>query len=348
MTRTVTLTRTVLAFAVLTSANACVKDGISPTGREIARIIISPGGAQRIVEDQNLRLTAVAVDASNREIPNHEITWRVEDDAVASVDGGGLVRAVSVGSTVVEAASGSHTATVALEVASAVASATVTAPRDSLIPSVFDTTRIAIQLRDAANNPLTRAVQWSSSDPTILTIDATTGLARGILPGTARVTASGPGFSFTKDIRVLPAVARIVVTLDTRAVPLGETMRPTAQLLAANDQPITGRPVTWTASGTAVTVNPATGAVTTVRRDTVRLRVASENAQVQSDTFRVSAGWRTVAIDRSPFMYTSACAVTNQGQTYCWGNSEYWLYFPSQNSVCGPGGASHCTTRPVL
>jgi uncharacterized protein YjdB len=54
---------------------------------------------------------------------------------------------------------------------------------------------------EGGSSDLTGSATWSSSDPTIATIDAS-GLARGVSPGTATITATSGGFSATAALTV--------------------------------------------------------------------------------------------------------------------------------------------------
>ena len=56
---------------------------------------------------------------------------------------------------------------------------------------------------DAANHVLTgRVVTWSSSDPGIATIEAGSGIATGVAPGTVTITATSEGQSGTASLEV--------------------------------------------------------------------------------------------------------------------------------------------------
>ena len=54
--------------------------------------------------------------------------------------------------------------------------------------------QLAARLTDAFNNELTgRVVTWSSSDPLVASVDQSSGLVTGLVPGTATVTATSEG-----------------------------------------------------------------------------------------------------------------------------------------------------------
>ena len=72
----------------------------------ISAVRVSPESVRLQVVGDTSRLDARALDARDNEVPGAEFSWSSSDTAVASVDGGGLVRAVEVGTAMVTAASG--------------------------------------------------------------------------------------------------------------------------------------------------------------------------------------------------------------------------------------------------
>ena len=56
---------------------------------------------------------------------------------------------------------------------------------------------------------------WSSSDPTILSIDENTGLATGVSVGTATVTASAQGLSGTASATVYIVISSLTLNYNT-------------------------------------------------------------------------------------------------------------------------------------
>jgi trimeric autotransporter adhesin len=124
---------------------------------------------------------------------------------------------------------------------------------------------------DASGNVLTdRAVSWSSSDTSKLTVSST-GLVTGVAEGNVTVTATSEGQSGSAELLVFRIdVDSVDVTPTTATVHPGATQRLTAQTLSRTGLPFPGRTVTWSSSDTSkATVDPsglvaavATGSVT--------------------------------------------------------------------------------------
>ena len=86
----------------------------------------------------------------------------------------------------------------------AVSSVTVSPGAITILPG--ETRQFTAVVRDASSTVLTgRAVSWSTSNADVATVSATTGLATGVAPGSATITASADGVTGKADV----AVARL-------------------------------------------------------------------------------------------------------------------------------------------
>ena len=56
--------------------------------------------------------------------------------------------------------------------------------------------------RDAVGNPVTTTFTWASSDTSVATVDASTGVATGVKSGIATITATAGGVSGSGSLRV--------------------------------------------------------------------------------------------------------------------------------------------------
>jgi uncharacterized protein YjdB len=56
--------------------------------------------------------------------------------------------------------------------------------------------------RDAAGNVVTATFTWASSDTSVATVDVSTGIARGVKPGSTTITATAGGVSGTASLNV--------------------------------------------------------------------------------------------------------------------------------------------------
>ena len=127
------------------------------------------------------RLSAQVLDQVGRVMEGAVVAWTSGDTAVAVVDSAGVVTAVSEGTAAVTAAAGAASGTVAVTVAQVAGSVVVTPVADTV--TLADTLRLAVKAFDANGHAVQRsAFLWSSSDPAVVTVDAT-GLVRGTAEG---------------------------------------------------------------------------------------------------------------------------------------------------------------------
>ncbi len=130
--------------------------------------------------------------------------------------------------------------------------------------AVITTRQLSAVLRDNEGTALTRAVAWSSSNTTVLTIDATTGLISAKTPGTSTITATSEGKSGTLVVTVIPGPpAKLIAWAgNNQSVAVGQTVPtpPSVIVTDAGDNPIANVAVTFAVTAGAGTI---TGATTT-------------------------------------------------------------------------------------
>lgn len=272
------------------SASASVTVTYAP----VATASISPS-APTVTVGSSAQLTATLQGASPA-VPlsptGRTLTWSVADPLVASVSSSGVVTGIVPGNTTITLSASSPgqatpaTATVPLTVASVAVARVVLAPVTGTIHvGALYARSVSAQALDAGNNVLGgRAITWSTSDPSLLSVtpsSAGSGTATitavNAPTGGLQVIASAAGangvVSDTLTINSdLVSVASVVVaptaaTLQpAQTQPLVATARDSAGNVigTANGNPLGGRTPTWKSANTAVgTVNSA-GVVTAV------------------------------------------------------------------------------------
>ena len=121
-----------------------------------------------------------------------------------------------------------------------------------------------------------RAVAWSSSDRSVVTVDKT-GTVQGLKPGTATVTATAEGKSGTCAVTVKAKAVNVTeVTLDKTKLTLteGETETLTATVKPDNAD---NRKVTWSSDKTEIATVDGTGKVTAVKAGEAVITVTTED-----------------------------------------------------------------------
>jgi uncharacterized protein YjdB len=154
----------------------------------VASVRLSPGALSLAVGESGL-LTARALDASGRMLPDRAASWSVADASVASVTQDGRVRALAPGITDIVARIDGRRASVSVTVsAEAVASVTVNPATVELDPggtSTLSATVVGVRGSSLAG----RALEWRSSNPAVATVSPD-GVVTAQSTGTAAVSAS--------------------------------------------------------------------------------------------------------------------------------------------------------------
>ncbi|MBI4502574.1 MAG: Ig-like domain-containing protein [Gemmatimonadetes bacterium] len=167
-----------------------------------ATVEVTPSSA---TFDQNttFQFRATVRDAAGNALTGQTVAWSSANTGVATVDGTGLARGVSPGSTTVTATSGgkSGSATVTVQ-APAVASVEVSPAAPSITQG--STVQLAATVRDAAGNILTgRTITWTSANSGVVTVNGS-GLATGVSGGNAAVAATSEGKAGSASVTVTP------------------------------------------------------------------------------------------------------------------------------------------------
>ena len=220
--------------------------------------------------------TATARDAANNVLTGRTIVWTSSNPAVATVSAAGLVTALTVGATIISAASEGKSGSALL----AVTAVPVAAVSVSLaVPSVTvgGTTQATAVTTDAASNVLSgRSVVWSSSNTAVATVSST-GLVTALSVGTSLIagTSEGRSGSAVLTVSAVP-VATVSVSLAATSVTVGGTTQATATARDAANNVLTGRPVAWASSNPAVAMVSGAGLVTSLTVGTATITATSE------------------------------------------------------------------------
>jgi alpha-tubulin suppressor-like RCC1 family protein len=333
-----------------------------------ATVTVAPLALALAVGD-TVRLAAEARD-SHGNVLSVAVEWRSSDPAVATVNASGLVKAVQDGTVTItasaQAASGSAALTI-VHTRAVVASVQLTP--DSLLLSIGDTATFVVVVRDSTGSVLGgRAVEWSSSDPAVVAVDAS-GAVTALERGGATVTARSEGRSGSAYVLVVHPAAMSGIVLRVAA---GQE-----HSCALNDA---GAAFCWGANwggqlGDGSTVDPrlfpvrvsgglAFRALAAGSAHTCGLTAAggihcwgdNTYGQLGSGTTVASVAPVPVAAPPGVTFTTLAsgdyhnCAITADGAAYCWGSQ---LAGELGSGVAVPaecmaiGVALPCSTRPV-
>lgn len=231
------------------------------------------------------QFSASAVDSTGWPVTPQPSTfaWASSDPAVGTVDETGLFTPISAGSVTITAASpgltnGTVVITVALPNPPSVATAVSISPimGNAVIGSTYQLSASAVDSTGWPVTPQSFTFTWSSSDPTIGTVDAS-GIFTPVAVGSVTITASDAtaGISGTLTISVVqsspgvpnfpPTETQVLTTLNIVQFPINNTLQVgqswglSFSALDQNGVALYMPPtVAWTSSNTAVATISAT------------------------------------------------------------------------------------------
>lgn len=297
---TVSSTGRVVGIAQGTVTIRATIDGVLGSGTytitpiPVASVTVTPNVATLVVTG-TVQLTANLFSATGEPLSpaGRTISWSTSNPAIATVNASGLVTGLSAGTATIAASSEGQSGSAAITVSLVpVASVTITpAPIPTL--NVGVTQAITATARDAAGNVLTgRPVTWSSSNPTVATVNtgttASANTITAVAAGSATISAVVGGVTGVGAVTViLVPIANIAVTPNPATVVEGGSVTLTATATDASGNVLTGRTIVWSSSNPANLSVSQTGVVTAV------INSATQSATITASSPGGGAGGST-------------------------------------------------------
>ena len=216
---------------------------------------------------------------------NQTVTYRSDDTGIATVDGNGVVSAVSAGTTsiTVESDDGGFTAVCDITVNQCATGVAVSPDTAVLVLGDNDATNDTVTLHAAVSpaNAFDKSVRWTSDDPNVVTVDSITGLVTAQKAGSTKVTATtqDQGIEAEAVITVKQHATGVVLDTHEAALILGDADTTNDSiLLQASIQPddATETGLVWASSDPGIATVDANGLVEAVRYGTVEISVTTE------------------------------------------------------------------------
>ncbi len=271
-------TAQITATAGSASATATVA-----VAQSAVRITITPPSSTLMSIGETVQITATVLDQNGQPVAGAVVTWQSSDEAVATVNGQGLVTAAMNGTVQITARAGSASAQVEVRVMQTAGSIAIT-PKMATLMAIGETVQLTASVLDQNGQPITSAnVLWSSNNTAVATVTSQ-GLVTAVMNGTAQITATAGSASATATVTVAQSANRITITPPSSTLmSIGETVQLTATVLDQNGQPVAGAVVTWQSSDEAVATVNGQGLVTAAMNGTVQItaRAGSASAQVE-------------------------------------------------------------------
>lgn len=268
----------------------------SPTGVDgsaivdVASVRLDPPSST-VILGADVALHAAVMDVDGNVVPNAPIVWTVRDPDIATVSSSGVVTGRAVGSTQIAASAGGRSAVAAVAVQPVPVASVTVAPTDVTV-QIGRTATLTATVKDAAGNVLVgRAVEWSSSNPSVATVSAA-GVVAGVAAGSATVNATINGRSGAATVTVtLAPVASVAVQPKTASLTVGQTTTLGVVVTDANGA-ATDRAVAWTSGNEQVATVSSSGVVTAVAVGQAVITAASEG---KSDAATITVAASPVA-----------------------------------------------------
>lgn len=253
---------TALALFTVAALSACGGGGDSggqpATPPRVASIAVTPDAVTLDALEATAQLQATARDAGGNSM-NAVFNWTSADTTVASVTSSGLVTAQGNGMTTVTVASGSVTQAVSVSVQQRLARLALS-PDAVLLEALGANSQLEVTPQDANGHRMSADVRWTSSDPSIVTVDGD-GLVTAKGHGTATVTATSGTYSATVTVNVSLYPAIILIPSSSVLDALGATVQLNAQVLDANGEEVS-EAVHWDSADPLIATVDARGRVT--------------------------------------------------------------------------------------
>ncbi|MEP6730645.1 MAG: Ig-like domain-containing protein [bacterium] len=212
---------------------------------------------------------------------------------------------------------------------------------------IGSTTTLVAEVRDQQNAVMSgKTAAWLSSNPAVATIDASTGVVRGVAVGAVSITATVEGKSGIGTVSVNPlAVSSVSITVPSTPTFPGQTAPLVASLKDKTGAPITGRNVFWLSSNTRVATVDATGNVLAISAGTTTITAQSEGVSGTA-SFVVTAPPGTVAptiTTVSPATLTPGVVTTITGSNFGTSVASNGVYIAGVKAVISAASVTQLT-----
>ncbi|MGQ0647330.1 MAG: beta strand repeat-containing protein [Gemmatimonadaceae bacterium] len=256
-------------------------------------------------------LSATALDSAGNTISGAALggrtaTWSSANGAVATVNAtSGVVTAVAAGTATITGAIGGAPGTSLITVIPPVSQVALGISPDTLI--LTGSLGGTVTVRDAGGAPLSgRTVTLISSNGGVAAVGPASSTSSssgqvavtvtGVSAGSATITASSEGVSQGFTVRMLNPVNSVTVAANPDSViGTGGPVQANATLRDAGNAVLTGRPIIWSSTNTAVATVSSSGLITVAGVGTASITATSEG-RTGSVTFRVLAPVATVTV----------------------------------------------------
>lgn len=254
-------------------------------GKTLAKSITIDKPAVSLKATQTVALVATVLPETTTD---KAVTWKSDNEAVATVDANGVVTAIAVGEANITATTTDGTnlsASCKVTVIPTLAE-TITLNQTAVSLKATETAELSVNILPATTT--NKAVTWKSQNEAVATVDAN-GVVTAIAVGETTITvttADSSNLSATCKVTVVPTPAASI-TLNTTAVTLKatETATLTTTILPATT---TNKAVTWKSDNEAIATVDANGVVTAIAVGEANITATTTDGTNLSATCKVT------------------------------------------------------------
>ncbi|UBO73676.1 beta strand repeat-containing protein [Aeromonas rivuli] len=197
----------------------------------VTSAVLNPGGLTITVPPLTLAagltgqlaVTGSYSDGSSVDV-TADVSWTSSDPSVATVGLTGLVTALLPGTATITATLDGQSTTLLVSVSNAMVISVSIDPVNPLAAGTTAQLKATATLSNLTTLDVTAQANWQSSDPSVFTITST-GLATGVVPGSATVTVNVQGIPASQPVTVSNAVLTSLVASSTSSINLLNTVR---------------------------------------------------------------------------------------------------------------------------
>ena len=259
--------------------------------KPVGAVILSP--AQVSIEaGQTRQLTAQVTDDQGNVLSGRPVSYATQNGAIATVSSTGVVTAVSVGTTKIDATSEGKTGSADITV-TAVPVATVDVSPGSSDLTVGQSATLTATAKDSRGAVLpNRPASWTSGAPLVATVSAA-GVVTAVGSGSAVIfaTIEGRTGSALVNVRQIPVTSVTVAPTSSNLAVSGFVVL--VATVRSGTTVLTDRVVGWTSSNESIAPVSSTGRVTGLRAGTVTITATVEGV---TGTAFVAVGIASVVV----------------------------------------------------
>ncbi len=285
---------------------------VTSAGINLTTIAIFPQVSSVPVNStQQFSATGTYSDGSSRDLTSL-VTWSSSSNVTATIDVNGLLTAVAAGSTTISAALNGVTQSLLITVSTPTISSISVTPVGLTLPIGINQQYVVTALyTDGSSADLQSGAVWSSSSLAVATIDASTGMATTVGPGTTTITATVGAFTDSSDLTVVNAhLQSVSVNPATATIATGTAVQFTATGIFDDGSTQLLPSVTWFSSAQNLLTVNSSGLATGVAAGSVTV---TANSGGVSGTAAVTVTNATlVSLSVSPANSTMPIGATKQ------------------------------------